>query len=145
MINSVIGQSILYVMNKLSTEARCRIIWGDDPDSVRDYLRKEGISDKQAEEEIRSLLDERHSTIRENGIRELIISVVFLILLGLALYLLMLLVEEHPSNYYIRRTIAPLMGVAGLGFIWNLWKGTNALLKVLIPTKFKGNVGIKTD
>ena len=58
-------------MNEIMTDARCKIIWGDRPESVKEYLKEKNIPDEKADDIIQSLLKERYSEVKKNGIRKM--------------------------------------------------------------------------
>ena len=131
-------------MNKAITEARCKIIWGDEPDSVKEFLKDESIPQEEADDVVRRLLDERHAAVRKNGIIKLSKAIVLLLILGALLYLMISAAKEY-SAYRIHKVLGPLVGLASVALLWNLWKGIDAIFEILDPTKFKGDVGINTD
>ena len=131
-------------MNKAITDARCKIIWGDEPDSVREFLKEESIPKEEADRVVQRLLYERHAAVRKNGIIKLTKSIVLLLILVSLLFLMISAAKEY-SAYRIHKALGPLVGLASVASLWNLWKATDATFEILDPTKFKGDVGINTD
>ena len=131
-------------MNKIFTEARCKIIWGESPSSVREFLSESKIPLEQADGVIESLLNKRYDTVRKNGIIKLIKTIALLIILGALLYF-QLINADKLSAYQIRKFSGLALALTGVGLLWNLWKGTDALMEIMNPTKFKGDVGTNSD
>ncbi|MGJ8652377.1 MAG: hypothetical protein ACSHX8_03805 [Opitutaceae bacterium] len=131
-------------MDKAITEARCKIIWGDEPESVKAFLQEKNLSNEQADGVVQTLLEERHSTVKKNGIRKLSKALILLIILGALLYL-QLVNADQLSAYQIRKFSGAALGLTVAGFLWNLWIGTDALFEILNPTKFEGDVGFNAD
>ena len=69
-------------------EARAKIMWGESPSSVREFLTSKGISAAEAEATIKELTLERNAEIRRLGSGRIVIGSVLIgvpgILLGLA-------------------------------------------------------------
>lgn len=69
-------------MENALSDARCRVIWGESPDRVKEFLLDSDFPNEQADRALATLLDERHATVRENGIRKLVKATVLLMILG---------------------------------------------------------------
>jgi hypothetical protein len=129
-------------MNKIYTEARCKIIWGDAPDSVKEYLMKSNISNEQADGIIQALLDERYAAVKRNGKIKAIKGIAATILCGGFLFLIFSNLDSI-STHSTRKGGG--LALPALGLMWGLWKGTDGIIETLHPSKFKGDVGINTD
>ena len=64
------------ITDDLIVEARARIIWGDEPASVRCFLTSNGMAAAEADAKIKELTLERNAEIRKLGIRDVLIGVV---------------------------------------------------------------------
>ena len=130
-------------MNKLYSEARCKIIWGESPDSVKEYLIESNLQSDQAQGILDALLEERYASVRKNGLRKLLKAIGILLACGTILFILCSNIESH-STYSTRRS-AGAFALPAIGILWALWKGTDAILEISDPTKFQGDIGINTD
>ncbi len=55
-------------------EGRARIMWGDSPDKVADWMRQQGVPQQQIDDVIRVCMKERDTEIRRKGMRDLLIG-----------------------------------------------------------------------
>jgi hypothetical protein len=67
--------------DKIISEARARIIWGEPSSSVRNFLTSNGIPAADAEAKIKGFYLERGGEIRKIGVRNLLIG---LVVMGIA-------------------------------------------------------------
>ena len=109
-------------------EARARIIWGDEPKTVRAYLVSRGLSQPDADATIKSLLAERNSEIRGIGLRNLLIGLAIVGVTGPLIYLD--LSPTHHGTVSVRsgKGLA-MLGFLGLIGVWKLLKGIIYLLR----------------
>jgi hypothetical protein len=80
---------------RLAVEARARVTWGDSIDVVRGWLSTEHVPHWQIEEILRPVLEERASSMRRRGTRDLFVGV---LLLALAVTLVFLPQELEKQN-----------------------------------------------
>src|SRR5690349_8598222 len=73
--------------DKIITEARARITWGDSATSIRDYLVLNGIPKADADIKIKALTEARNAEIRKIGIKNTIVGMLILTVSGILLYL----------------------------------------------------------
>ena len=73
--------------NDLIVEARARITWGEEADSVRLFLISNGMSEDEANALINDLTLDRHLEIRKLGIKDVFIGISLLGAVGVYLYL----------------------------------------------------------
>lgn len=126
-------------MNKIYAEARCRIIWGDEPESVKEYIIGSGISNEQAEGMIHTLLDERYRAVKRNGKIKAIKGLAVTILCSGLLFLILSNLDS------IRTRRGGGLALPALGLLWGLWKGIDGIIEILNPSKFKGDAGLHAD
>src|SRR5215472_1370976 len=84
----------------LIVEARARITWGDEPNSVRFFLTSNGMSAAEADAKIRELTLERNADIRKLGIRDIFIGIVLIGVAGAFFY--SLFASSHLPNVSVR-------------------------------------------
>lgn len=130
-------------MNKIYSEARCKIIWGESPESVRTYLTESDLGPQEVDEILETLLEERYASVRKHGIRKLIKAT--LVLIGCSGFLFLLYSSLDTETSYNSRRGGGGLALAIIGIMWALWKGTDALVEITNPTKFKGEIGIHAD
>jgi len=53
------------------TDARAKIFWGENAEKVRAFLLSKNVGDKEAQELIAALLEERAESIRADGVKKL--------------------------------------------------------------------------
>ncbi len=71
--NHLFGMNI--TADKIVSEARARIIWGESFSSVRAFLVSNGVSDADADAKILEFVLERNREIRSIGIRSILLGV----------------------------------------------------------------------
>jgi hypothetical protein len=64
------------ISDQLTTEARAKIIWGEEPASVRDFLISNGIPSKVADAKIGEFVRERNQELRVIGVRDILVGFV---------------------------------------------------------------------
>ncbi len=108
----------------LISEARARIIWGESPSGVREFLISEGISDAEAGERIREFRRERSAEIRRRGITNACIGLACLGVAGILVYLAVG-GPEFGGDFHGLAVAA----VAGFYGLWRLITGVIYLLR----------------
>ncbi len=131
-------------MDSTVRDARCKIIWGDSPDSVKTFLQEQNLSEEQANGLLTSLLEERHEAVRRKGMSKAIKGFLTAAVCGGFLLWYFCNLDLHTSSGGTTRRGGGL-AIPGLGLIWGLWTGTDGLLMLLSPSKHKGDVGIATN
>jgi hypothetical protein len=114
--------------NDILTEARARIIWGDEPESVREFLISKGVSASSADDKIRELSAERYSEIRKIGIWNTL-SGVALVGGAAALIYFSFKYPYFDIAFHHGRGFA---GVVIAGF-YGLWKLVNGIIYLVRP------------
>ncbi len=113
---------------QLITEARAKIIWGEDAESVRDYLTSNGMSEPQADKQIKAFNLERNREIRKMGIKNTLIGAVVTVVSGSLIYLMLAQSEIPHSSTRAGKGLGVLMLGAGYG-LWKLVKGIIYLVR----------------
>jgi hypothetical protein len=80
--------------DKIISEARARIIWGESSSSVCDYLTSEGVSAVEAEAKIKEFKLERSKEIRKIGLKNIFIGAV---ITGISI--IPICIAAYPMDY----------------------------------------------
>jgi hypothetical protein len=110
--------------DKLLSEARARIIWGESSLSVRDFLTSNGISETVADAKIKKFNLERSAELRRIGLRNTLIGVV---LTGAAGGVIYWIFPSFSTSGSAR--VYGVLGVIGLYGLWKLVKGIIYLVR----------------
>jgi len=115
--------------DELIVEARAKIIWGEEPLSVRAYLTSNGMSAADADAKIAELTHERNAEIRGLGIRNILIGAVILVVGGLLLY------WTHATANTPMGRVRTGKGTVGLVIVmlFGLWKLVNGIISLVRP------------
>ena len=111
--------------DKVITEARARIIWGDSAASVRDYLVSHGISSSVADAKLREFSLERNRELRRIGARSVLIGGS---LTGAAVFTFIITSHLTISASGIAKLQALALMAGGYG-LWKLWTGIVYLVR----------------
>ncbi len=113
----------------LFVEARARIIWGDDPKSVRAFLASNGMSAADADVKIKELTLERNAEIRRLGIRDVLVGVLLIATAGIFSY--WMFTSSHIPRVSVRS--AKGYGILVLAGLYGLWKLLNGVMRLARP------------
>ena len=113
--------------DKVISEARARIIWGESSLSVRDFLISNGISDTVADAKLNEFGHERNKEIRNIGIRNTLIGVVLTGAAGVITYIAL----AHGSG--LSSGITRALGVVLLAGLYGLWKPVKGVIYLVRP------------
>jgi hypothetical protein len=114
---------------KLITEARAKIIWGEPAESVRVFLTSNGMSGSEADELIKAFNLERNREIRKKGIKDTLIGAVLTVGSGISIYYMLTRSEIPHSSTSAGRGLGVLMLAGGYG----LWKLVNGIIYLVRP------------
>lgn len=120
----------------LITEARARIIWGDEPKSVRFFLTCNGMSGAEANVKIKELTLERNAEIRKLGIRDVLIGVALIGAAGAFFY--RLFTSSHIPSVSV--SSAKGYGVLALAGFYGLWRLVNGIIRLVCPKAEHGAI-----
>ena len=121
--------------DELIVEARARIIWGDEPASVRYYLTSNGMSAADAESTVQGFVAERTREIRKTGIRGTCIGAAIVCLCAAYIFY----EYKHPSHLSPSRQ-GRVMFYAGAISLYGIWKLINGLFCLLRPKSERGTI-----
>jgi len=110
--------------DRIESEARARIFWGEAPESVLDYLKSQGFVDTEAQALVNSLRQERADSVRSTGRTNIIVGTL-LILIPLGFYFII-------RNIIFEQHLVKLFGVTvffGLIGGWKVFRGTIMFLR----------------
>jgi len=115
--------------DELIVEARAKIIWGEEPLSVRAYLTSNGMSAADADAKIAELTHERNAEIRGLGIRNILIGAVILVVGGLLLY------WTHATANTPMGRVRTGKGTVGVVIVmlFGLWKLVYGVISAVSP------------
>jgi len=120
----------------LIVEARARIIWGDEPASVRYFLTSNGMSASDADAKLRDLILERNAEIRRLGVRDVLIGVALLGSAGIFFYSMFR--SSHMPNVSVR--VGKGFGVLVLVACYGLWRLINGIIRLVRPKSEHGSI-----
>jgi hypothetical protein len=114
---------------QLITEARAKIIWGEDAESVRAYLTSNGLPGPEADEQIKAFNHERNLEIRKMGIKNTLLGAVLTGVSGGLIYFMLTRSEMPHFTTRAGKGLGALMLGAGYG----LWKLVNGIVYLVRP------------
>ena len=126
--------------NPVLSEARARIIWGEEAVSVREYLTSKGIEPKTAALKIAQFLAERNSAIRKTAIKKVAIGGM---LVGLAVTVL-LYCATNPRFMWTARAVKRL-AVVCLAGCYGFYLLVNGIIYLVRPQCEKESISDMTD
>ena len=121
--------------DKIVSEARARIIWGESSLSVRAFLVSNGVSEAFADAKIAEFVLERNREIRSLGIRSVVVGVLLAGSAGGVLYWIAtwILPPGDAKVYGLggRSTITGVVALAAIALygLWRLVKGVVYLVR----------------
>lgn len=111
--------------DKIISEARARVIWGEPPLNVRNFLISNGVSAAIAEGKIKEFDLERNRELRRMGLRNVLIGGTLFGAAGVTLYL-SFAIASASSGIVRALAVAVMAGIYGL---WKLVKGIVYLVR----------------
>jgi hypothetical protein len=123
--------NILFVKDNMHTdkvisEARARIIWGESSLSVRDFLISNGVPDLVADAKLKEFDLERNRELREIGLRNVLIGIVLAGAAGITLYIAIPIASATSG-------IIKVLAVVLLAGLYGLWKLVNGVIYLVRP------------
>ena len=122
--------------DELIVEARARIIWGDEPASVRYFLTTNGMSAADADAKIKEFNAERNREIRRLAIRDILIGVA--LIGGAGIFFWLLFASKRIPSTSVRS--AKGYGVLALAGLYGLWKLVNGIINLVRPKSEHGSI-----
>jgi len=127
--------------DKLISEARAKIIWGESSSSVRAYLITNAISETDADAAIREFNQERNAEIRRRGIKNILIGLPLVVAAGIPLCL----IYRSPSDGSFKIGTGKLVGLLCLAGFYGLWKLVNGIFNLVRPQSEEGSISDITE
>ena len=124
------------INDDLIVEARARIIWGDEPASVRYFLTSNGMAAAEADARIEELTLERNAEIRKLGIRDVLIGVV--LMAAAMIFFCMLFARSHIPSLTVRSGKG--YGVLAIAALYGLWRLVNGIIRLVRPKSEHGSI-----
>jgi hypothetical protein len=110
-------------------EAKAKILWGDPPKEVINFLMIRGLNHQEASETVRMLFKERLAAIRADGIGKILTGI--FVALGSASSLVFFVKIGFISIW--------LLGAVAIAGVYGLWTILVGVLKVLAPKSERGD------
>ena len=119
--------------DKIISEARARVIWGESPLNVRDFLISNGLSAAVAEAKLKEFEFERNQELRKMGLRNALIGGILAGAAGVALYVSFAIANASSG-------IIKALAVVALAGIYGLWRLMKGLVYLLRPQSEHGSI-----
>lgn len=124
------------VPEPIAIEARAKIMWGESPEKVRDYLMSKSVGEKDAALLLEEVIAERAASIRSDGLKKIWHGSAF-VAAPIAYYV----VTHLWIGYWSLKFFAGLIVLAVIG----LAKLTSGISMVLKPRAVHGGLASATD
>lgn len=122
--------------DELIVEARARIIWGDEPSTVRSFLTSNGMSAPDADAKLKDFILERNAEIRKLGIRDVLIGVA--LIGGAGIFFYSLFRSRHMPSVSLRAGKG--YGFLALLAIYGLWRLISGISRLVRPKSEHGSI-----
>jgi hypothetical protein len=120
------------------TEAKAKIIWGESPASVRDFLISKGISGSDADAKIQEFYLERNAEVRRSAVKSIIVGTV-LVIAACILYYVTIRGYGYYGDY---RGAGSAIGAAIFAGIYGFWRLMNGIFDLFRPQSEKGLMSV---
>lgn len=120
---------------KMETEARAKIFWGDSVESVMTDLQSQGVSPQEAQNIVDVILTDRHAVVRAMGRRK-VIAGALLIPVPIATY-----VTFTIMGYFSVR----IFGVTVFVGLYGGWKLVDGMINTFSPNSHTGDLSAESD
>jgi hypothetical protein len=121
------------IADKILSEARARVIWGEPSLTVRDFLTSNGISAAVAEAKLKEFELERSQELRRIGLRNVVIGGILTGGAGLTLYLAFAIASATSG-------IIKALAVVLLAGIYGFWKLVKGVIYLVRPQSEHGSI-----
>jgi len=111
--------------DKLMSEARARIIWGEPSLAVRDFLISNGVSVLVADAKLKEFEFDRNRELRRIGLRNVLVGGLLTVAAGITLYMTSPIASATSG---LIKALAVVL-LAGLFGFWKLVKGVVYLVR----------------
>lgn len=134
--------------DKILSEARAKIIWGEPPSSVRSFLVSNGVSETVADSRIKECILERNREIKTIGIRSILIGGLIAGTAGGVLYWICTWIfplgsaRVYGAGGSTVIAVAVLLGALVLYGLWKLAKGIIYIVRPQSEHKAIPDIGV---
>jgi hypothetical protein len=119
--------------DKIISEARARVIWGEPSLTVRDFLISNGVSPAVAEAKLKEFEFERSRELRKIGLRNVLIGGILTGAAGVTLYWAFAIANASSG-------IIKALAVVLLAGMYGLWKLVKGLVYLVRPQSEHGSI-----
>jgi hypothetical protein len=119
--------------DKIISEARARVIWGEPSLTVRDFLISNGVPAAVAEAQLKGFQSERSRELRKIGFRNVLIGGVLTGAAGVTLYSAFAIANGSSG-------IIKALAVVLLAGIYGLWKLVKGVVYLVRPQSEHGSI-----
>jgi hypothetical protein len=119
--------------DKVITDARARIIWGESSSSVRTFFLSNGISEAVADARIHEFILERNREIRSVGMRSVLIGVLLAGSAGGGLFIWIFYLVSPSVVGMSGRGVISLSVVLGTIASYGLWRLVTGIVYLFRP------------
>ncbi len=119
-------------LKSLAIEARARIIWGESPEQIREWLAANGLQKQDIDFVVELSSRERALEIRKMGLTDLAIGIP-VAALGLAVTILLTNGREHFST-------SRIVGAAILAALYGLWRTVRGIDRLICGSRIRGSI-----
>jgi hypothetical protein len=116
-------------------EARAKIFWGDEPETVVRFLMLNKIDPEEASEIVEDLVRERIANVRGIGVKKIVVGT-GMIIVPVATYLAM----YSGGVIYVK-----ILGVAVAFGLWGAYKVLKGTIMLVLPESEKSDLADSSD
>ena len=116
--------------DQVEFEARAKIMWGEERQSVLVFLRVNGVSQEEATELIEIFSQERKASIRGAGIKQIAVGCALISIPVIAWFIF-----QHIGVLSVK-----LFAITCVAGVFGGWKLVEGILKFAFPESEKGDV-----
>jgi len=117
-------------LEKIETDARAKIFWGESPESVLAELQSKGLGSRDALEMIEAIKKERQASIRSTGITKIIVGS-FLLAVPIVAYFIF-----HALGFVPLKLFGFTIAIGAYG----VWKLITGAMNILLPGSESGDL-----
>ena len=118
-------------------EGRSRIVWGENPSEILEYMIGEGVDEQHARDLIGIALKERDEHIRARGRNSVTKGLIAIVIGGIGAALA---IKYDPYPKMRRSPMSYVFAAFGMLFLWGLFHFIRGLRWALSGSKMRGSV-----
>ena len=124
--------------SQAETEARAKIIWGESPESVMEFLRGKGCSPYEARDLVDSFLQERRASLRQEGFKKVALGSALLAASIIGCVIILTIQLDHIET-------GKAIGLIALPGVYGAWKLIDGATLILSPDTTRGDLATRDD